>query len=311
MQTKPPKRHPLAVAVADIHASLKPPVARSKEKDWKATMRGYFEQLRDIANGMPIICAGDVYDRWNAPAELTNFLIHYMPSMYSVAGNHDCPNHQYKDLDKSAYWTLVKAGVIANLTPGLSATLETPTSITLYGFPSGFDVKPCKHPHDLMLEIAVVHSMIWTENTGYVGAKDNTRLKAWKDRLRGYDIAIFGDNHKPFMAKIHDGATTVYNCGGFVRRTVAEEEHNPSVGIIYSDGSVERQYLDISSDELDCSSRTKRKEAENEEMDAFVDNLKHLNDTTISFRDAVEHAMDQASNSVKQVILEALEEGEE
>ena len=304
------KRFPIAIAIADIHACLKPPVARSTEKDWKLTMRGYFKQLHDIAGDLPIICAGDVFDKWNAPAELTNFLIHYMPKMYSVAGNHDAPNHQYKDLDKSAYWTLVQAGTIKNLTPGLSQEVEGKTPITLWGYPSGFEVAPCKRPHDMMMDIAVVHDMIWTEATGYIGAKENYRLKAYKERLVGYDVAIFGDNHKPFTAKINNGETTVFNCGSLMRRTIAEVDHKPSVGVIFNDNTVERKYLDVSKDEFDCSSKVKRKEAESVEMDAFMDKLKHLSDTTISFREAVVRSMDSASESVRKIILEALEEGE-
>lgn len=307
---KMPKRVPLAVCVADIHATLKPPVARSKEKDWKRTLRGYFEQLKDISNGMPIICAGDVFDKWNAPVELVNFLIHYMPQMISVAGNHDCPNHQYRDLDKSAYWTLVQAGTIKNLTPNLPETLVTSTPITLWGFPAGFEVTPCEHPHDLTLEIAVVHSMIWTAETTFTNAPEDRRLKAYKNKLSGYDIAIFGDNHKPFMHWIAEGKTKVYNCGAFIRRTTKELEHRPSVGVIYSDGAMERQYLDITGDVIEDNHITRRKEVENAKAEVFIDNLKHLSDTKISFREAVVGSFEGVSESVKQIVLEALEEGE-
>ena len=53
-------------------------------------MAGYLGQLAGLAAGhgerttfynghpVPVICAGDIFDRWNAPAELINFALAYL-----------------------------------------------------------------------------------------------------------------------------------------------------------------------------------------------------------------------------------------
>ena len=104
-----------AIAISDLHLTLNTPSCRA-EKDWLEVMSGYFQQVKDYhqqvegipyGNVVPIICAGDVFDRPNPPIELVNWAIRTLPTMYSVPGQHDLVHHNLSDIKKSAYWTLV------------------------------------------------------------------------------------------------------------------------------------------------------------------------------------------------------------
>jgi Calcineurin-like phosphoesterase len=246
----------VAICLADIHWSDKPPVARA-EKDWLAAQESVMEQvlvLQNKYNGSSsdtcyVLIAGDLFDRWwSQRPELVNNVIRWLNlfrkrSIFSIPGNHDTPNHDHVQLDRSQYWTLVEAGCITNLVPGQSAEIG-PLLVT--PFPHGFDVKPAKR-HSMMVNVALIHQFIWTAKTGYEGAPEESRYGRWVKRLEGYDIAVCGDNHKGFLIQ-QEGSPTVLNVGTLMARHSDERDYKPFVGLIHADGTVSRHYLDISKD---------------------------------------------------------------
>jgi hypothetical protein len=145
------KPYEVAVVVSDLHLTLKPPVGRSEEKDWLGVQANYLTQLGNLALvgsmlPIPILIAGDIFDRWNAPAELINFVIAHMPKYtWAIPGQHDLPHHNYDEITKSAYWTLVEAGCIYNIPP--HQPVNTHTSLRVHGFPWGCKLTPLTKPH--------------------------------------------------------------------------------------------------------------------------------------------------------------------
>lgn len=51
----------VAVLVSDIHLSQKPPVARSAEGSWYQAMQRQLAEVKRVAKGAPVLCAGDVF----------------------------------------------------------------------------------------------------------------------------------------------------------------------------------------------------------------------------------------------------------
>lgn len=97
----------IAVLCSDIHLCHTCPPARSNEPNWYDAMARTLDELAGIASHyyVPILCAGDVFDRWNSPPELINFAIKHLPPMHCIPGQHDLPNHSLEDIRRSAYST--------------------------------------------------------------------------------------------------------------------------------------------------------------------------------------------------------------
>jgi hypothetical protein len=291
-----------AILCADLHLSHNPPAARGDENDWyeaQARPLGELKALTDTYQA-PVICAGDLFDRANSPPELINFAIAYLPHLYAIPGQHDLLWHDYKQLRKSPFWTLMKAGTVTLLTPEKPIEVgEGGKALRLHGFPWGFELKPLDKPNPMILEVAVVHAYCWRPGKSYPGADIEKGARARSLQLSGYNLAVFGDNHIPFKAP------GIFNCGGFQRRKADEKDHRPSIGLLHTDGTVTRYYLDCSKDKLlfDLGGICKPVD-----VDDFMRELSELGDAAIDFADAVRrHLADKnVRPAVKDIILRSL-----
>lgn len=299
----------IGILCSDIHLSENPPAARSVEKSWLDVARRQLEQVADLSKQYkaPIIIAGDLYDKWNPSPSLINFAIENLPpNVYAIPGQHDLRFHRYKDIDCSAYWTLVKAKAITHLEPG-----EHPTRIgdklAIWAFPWEHEIFPCPWPKaDDLVKLAVVHQYIWSSKANsYPGApKENKLTDSFYKRLKGYDAAAFGDNHKGFIS--YTGQTRVINCGTFFRRKSDEIDYKPMVGLLKEDGFIERYYLDVSKDKFCDADPAIEKESLGDEL---IEELRKMADGTLDFVEALQRYMDkeETDQSVKDIILEAIE----
>lgn len=266
--------HVIAVLCADLHMTLEPPPCRAGEKDWLATQAGYLEQMTKLCtiHQCPIICAGDVFDKWDSSVELVNFLSAASPQMYSVAGQHDLPHHNLDDIQRTAYWTLCETDTLLHIQHAHRLNV---IQTMLFAFSWGQVLKrpiaPSKaNAKDLV--VAVIHKYIWRDKlTGYVGAPDAAKIQNLKGSLVRYDVAVVGDNHKPFDILLDN--CHVFNCGGFMRRKSDEINHKPSVGLLYSDGNIKRHYLDISKDVFTPVEKAPKFQADNRQLKVFLSEL--------------------------------------
>lgn len=311
---------PVALLVADIHLCHTPPVARSVEPDWYAAMAHPLNQLCQLQQqyGCPVVCAGDVFDRWNPPPELINWAIDHLPRMYAVRGQHDLPMHLESELHKSAFQTLVKAGVIRDLNGTGSCLTEENflvgdevRRLCLYGYGWGRDVLPLDgredYPDDRDLYVAVVHNYIWAKGHQYPGAPRQSHLHSWSDRLSGYTVGVFGDNHSPFQS--HAGDCVVWNCGCLIRRKSDERAYRPRVGLLYEDGSIGEHLLDVGDDVwLDSDTAPDLQEVD-EEVDRLMRELGELGSDSLDFREAVNRYLsdNKVSPEVQEQLLWSLE----
>lgn len=278
----------VAICCSDIHLSHVPPKLRRTEPNWYAAMARPLGQIRELAgfHQCPIIVAGDVFDDgWRThkcPPELINFAIKHLPPCYAIPGQHDLPNHRYEDMERSGYWTLVQAGVIKDLHPGVPVAVGP---LVLHGFPWGFPVRKRDVTGDLALHVAVVHSYIWDcDEHAHPGAALDNHLSVAE--FEGYDTVIVGDNHKGFV----NGR--VMNCGTSMIRKADEVGYRPAVGLLHSDGSVSPHYLDMSQDRYDVSSEVDQTPRSIEGVKKFVDELSGLGGQELyDFRDALVQAL--------------------
>lgn len=306
---------PIAILVSDIHLSHKPPIFRSEEPDWYAAMKRPLDELLQVAedNRVPIICAGDIFDKWNSPAELINFAIDNLPYMYAIPGQHDLPHHRLEDIQKSAYWSLVLAETIKHLNNPNGTDLETNSwRFCVYPFPWGIDIVPVEiEPYQGCQKIAAIHSYVWCdEKNSYPGAPKEKLLGHYN--LRGYDAAVFGDNHKGFISRSQKSiGCPVMNCGTFMVRKSDERNYKPQIGILHEDASIKPHYLDTSKDVyFDDTEIVSKVEQAETYFDNFIDDLKSLGLDSLDFREAVNRRLDldNVSEPVRRAVMEAIDE---
>jgi len=258
----------------------------------------------------PVLCAGDIFDKWNSPPELINFAYDNLPdNMIAIPGQHDLPLHKYDDIEKSAYWTLINTGKIKNLTNQFQTG-----DLILYGFPYGFKVE---QKDDIggygkeFIHIAVVHEYRWIPGHSYPNApterKIHKRMSGVKGKKwLGYDAAVFGDNHIGFSTSV--GNTQVFNCGAFMRRKSDEIDYKPQIGLLLESGKVEPYFLDTSKDKyLEIQDDTNTKDAL--DMKSFIEELEKLGDTSLDFQEALKEYLEKnrIRKEVKEILLKSME----
>ncbi len=302
----------LAIACSDVHLSLKPPIARAQEKNWLEAMGRPWTEIKKLSFEYlaPILCAGDIFDRWNAPTELVNWALDNLPDMFAIPGNHDLPEHRMEGEHRSAYGVLVRAGKIIDLNND-PTEWKAPNKkrLLLYGFPfGGKGIKPVEGMYDDALHIALTHEYMWIPSTQYPGAPEEGRLRKEDKRFAGFDVVIVGDNHVGFEKHLSIG-TNVFNCGTLMRRKSSEVNLTPQVGLIHASGKITPYHLDTSKDVI-----TELVDRQDDDYDVgvalFVEELAGLEAADLSFRDAMMIALERSkvSESVRNVLLEALGE---
>jgi DNA repair exonuclease SbcCD nuclease subunit len=311
MQTEDPV---IAIACSDVHLSLRPPVARAEEPDWFEAMARPWKEIKALAqkHDAIVLCAGDIFDKWNSPAELINWGIENLPrGMWAIPGNHDLPSHRLEGLERTAYATLVKSGQIRDLDGGHGASVwfkGDEHRMDLFGQRFGRELeKPSKKSK--RLKIAVVHEYIWINDHSYPGAPLGQRLNMHTKKFSQYDVVVIGDNHKGFIRKL-DCGTIILNCGTLMRRKSDEADYKPWVGLIHASGKVDTHYLDTSQDVLTVlEPGEEQDEAVIAEIRDFLEELSRLEATRLDYREAMVRVMDRqkVNESIRAVIIEAME----
>lgn len=316
-----PKPNLIAVLCSDLHLTLQAPACR-KETDWLEVQAGYLKQLKQAATHkvrispqhewekeqVPILCAGDIFDRWNAAPELINFALEHLPDgMICVPGQHDLPNHRMDLMHRSGYGVLKRAGKIKDISG--SILVPGDSEFAAYGFGWEEEIEPLDPNNEqrpgavkAIIHVAVIHKYMWAVGAKYPGAPEEARLRSFEKKLRGYDVAVVGDNHLHFSAAA--GECQVFNCGGFIRRKSDELERRPCVGLLYSDGSIKTHYLNVSGDQFHNDSK-KREEAP-VNMKEFIDSLEGLGEQGLDFREAVRQHL--RSKDLKPSVKKLIEE---
>lgn len=282
----------IGVLVSDIHLSTRPPLLRSREKDWFVAMRRTLKQVRTIAfeHDAFVVCAGDVFDKWYSSPELINFALHTLPHMYAVPGQHDLPYHDYTQLKRSAFYTLMKAGKLTMLKPG-EPTYTDREDVILWGFPWGHKIKPLQKSlrhHRRIVNVAVLHDYMWIPGCSYDNAPEKALVENHKAFRMGYDVVHVGDNHKGFLAfenttRVISAASKIFNAGTLMRRSRDDMKTEPMIGLLYRSGNVKRHYLDTSEDVYLDVNENRPITAEEMELGEFFKELQLLGKGGLDF----------------------------
>jgi len=299
--------HAVAIVCADLHLSDKAPACRAeKGEDWYGVMDRTLKEVEELrrAVGGPLLIAGDLFDRWNNPPWLVNFAIRKLPKdVIAIPGQHDIPFHNLDEMGRSSFWTLVLSGRI--LYPGCKRhklTENLVVDFVPYGATAEFPVA-----RKGITKVACVHRFIHRRKIApFPGVGPECYAGNVIKDLHHSDI-ISGDNHIPFQFENNFGR--VYNCGALFRRKSDERENQPSVGILFESGRVDRQ-------PLRCAAQDKFEFEEEEakpgdaNLQPFLQELKGLQDVALDFRAMLEKAMKRLNEAEQRLLQEALEDGD-
>ncbi len=314
------RKEVIAILCADLHLSLNAPIWRSAEPDWFAAMKRPLNQLKELQKKYhcSILCAGDIFDKWNSPPELCNFAIENLPNdMYCIPGQHDLPLHNYEDVKKSAYHNLVLSKKIIPMYENHGNMFfhydgDARAIVSGYNYGDKIEKTSCeKRNPEKDISIAVLHEYKWIKGHNYTSAPNESKLGkriAGVDKHNkwfGYDVIVYGDNHKGFHTKI--GKTTIFNCGSLMRRNSDQIDYQPQVGLLYDDGSIEPYALDISEDKhLAISQGLLSDDSLN--MKSFIEELEKLDSTDLDFQEVMEQYLkkNKIKKPIRNIILKAM-----
>lgn len=306
----------IAVCCSDIHLSENPPIARSDEPDWFEAQDRMLCQVQELMDKHKAIClcGGDVFHRYNPSPTMINWALDHLPKMFSVPGQHDLPMHCYEDVKRSAYWTLVLGDVIVDMAECSHDGWVVPDKLHVLGYPWGKDIHELEgredYPDSNELQLCLTHRYVWILGKGYSGAPGENHLNLLGNSLKGYDLALFGDNHQSFSSVCGD--CRVMNPGCLIPRKSDERGYKPTVFLLKDNGRFSEYHLDTSADKWTDTDEDDGSGSTRLEMGEFLSEMSSSTDDFPNFRESVLRYVENADNNVdeetKRVILEVLGE---
>ena len=225
-----------AIFTADWHLMEKNPICR--KDDYTVTQFNKIDQIMALSkkHRAPIFIAGDIFDKWKpSPSLLRKALNHTMgPMVYAIAGNHDLPQHNMSQFDRSglgvltagmSYVTMMdrvhEEGVIKDHVE------EGAFAIHPFYFGTLPDEEYMKGLDKSVTNVALIHKFLYAPGDKKVFADVGDSGMRLLKKLKGFDLIVSGDNHQSFVLE-HRGRKLV-NPGSIGRTTAAQENHVPKV----------------------------------------------------------------------------------
>lgn len=196
------------IACADLHLRDSVPVNRIDDY-WKAQEKK-FQYLIDkaIQKKCNILCAGDFFHKARSSAYLEGWTINQLNKLkkhnlkfITITGQHDLPNHNIKEIEKSSIWVLKQAGVID-------------LYVTAYE-------EPCILEKE---KIMLLHAMIHKDKS-IPGIEKSLKSISLLKKYTGMDIIITGDNHQYFYESYKN--KYLLNCGSMMRMSSNQIDYIP------------------------------------------------------------------------------------
>jgi DNA repair exonuclease SbcCD nuclease subunit len=193
------------------------------------------------------LCAGDVFDRWDAPPAAVSMAIDLLPRPFlATPGNHDLRSHRIDSLDATSLGVLSRVPGFTILHPGrvgptgmARVRVRNDHVIGVHPFWPGEQLGPCTvvSPDDACdFHVALAHAMI-CENKKRAGLLGGLTDLAAIRKMTGFNLIVSGDNHRAFY--LGTRGRFLVNPGGLLRTAADEAERDPAV-FIWEDGRVKR-----------------------------------------------------------------------
>lgn len=274
------------ITTSDWHLRTTVPASRA-EKDWYEVMGRRMHAIAQF--GVPILVAGDLFDRHDPPASLVSWALRYLPEeIYAIPGQHDIRGHCIGEVETGAFGALVRAEAIRYLDPDKTWKVN---GINIYPMPWGMYDLPKERPEKP--SVAVVHKYVWaTADDCHAQAEDASRVTSISEWANWFDHIVIGDNHIAWRAG------KFLNHGSLFSMSSAQKEHVPYIGKIYSDGSME--VVQFPEEDIEwkenCEILTKANTKE------LLHALAELQSDSISFTEALARLEERSNGQAREIV---------
>jgi len=255
-----------------------------------------------VKHNCPVYHGGDLWHHWKPSPNLISEAIKRLPAhFYTIAGQHDLPQHSLELMYKSGIYALETAGALKVLpcchwgqTPSKEPQLSK-------------DYIPAGYNNDIVERYVLVwHIMNYQGKKPWPGCTD-PRAAGLLRKHPKFDLILTGDNHKPFVEE-YEGRVLV-NPGSLTRQTAAQIDHKPRVylwsGIT---NTVEIAYLDCKEGVV-SREHIEHKEERDNRIDAFISKLDGDWEAEMNFEENLKRFI--SANDIQQpitkIIYEAIE----
>ena len=137
----------------------------------------------------------------------------------------------------------------------------------------------------------------------YPGAPETGLVKSVIKSCKGFDVLVFGDNHKGFTTtnKVGKGSVVMLVPGTAMRRHRDEIEYKPRAWLLYDDKTVKPIALPKQHDEFVEAPMVEKRE----KLTAFVERLVDDKEVSLSFIHNLKRTLDD-SPDIKPEVIELL-----
>ena len=290
MERSKPNKIPTLILMSDPHLREDTPICYTG--DYQKDQWFAIDFVSDLQKrySCPVVCGGDLYDFWKpSPNLLRETILHIPNQFYSIAGQHDLPQHSMNLIYKSGISVLEAARKLTIL-PGCHWGQEpTEPSLIIKG-----------------KQILVWHKMNYQGKKPWPGCTDPMAASLLR-KYTDWDIICTGDNHKTFSESF-EGRWLV-NPGSLMRMDADQIDHRPCVYLWFAeDNTIEQVFIPIEQGVI--SREHLEREAERDgRIDAFVSRLDDDWEAALSFEQNVEtfKQTNQVRTSVMEIVYKSLE----
>lgn len=286
---KPKGKNPDLILTADWH--LREDIPSCRIDDFETAQWNKIREISKLQRQFDchVLHAGDLFHYWKpSPYLISKAIQEIPPGFFSVAGNHDLPQHSLDLVDKSGLYSLHVAGTIDWIKEGGN-----------FGQPVGAVPSFSK--------VGVWHHFVWDgKELPWPGCEEMTAKKVLIANPE-FDLIVTGDHHKPFVYSLN--GRLLVNPGCLTRQVADYADHKPRVYFWYADtNTVEPYYLKI---KMGVVSREhiEVNEQRDKRIDAFVSRLSDTWEVGLSFEDNLKRfiSSNQLRKSIVDLIYKALE----
>ena len=295
------------VITADMHLRDSKPKCRTD--DFYEAQMDKLRQVLEIVeryNAM-WVDAGDFFHQarpsYKLISDVLDILTSFKQPVFSLCGNHDQPWHNMEKIQDSGIGVLHAAGAVVFLD-------DVPVKygpFRIYGCPYGGEIPEAKKWAGM--NILVYHGMVWPNRRGMIPGVEGILAKQMLHSHPEFNIIASGHNHQTFCAESKN--RLLCNVGSLSRQTADQIGHRPCVLIVQGKegGGFEwrLEHLKINKDAVSAKHLEEAAKKE-EELNAFVEGLKNMEEASLSFKDNVDKVVRQAKPDKETVdkIMEAV-----